>query len=250
MSRFNYQYAMVSHKGKVRMENEDYYWINGETAREGYLLRGKTDEFLRVAVADGMGGMSNGKLASSITVECINNQDPLDKCVINAGNAIYKNAREKRIKMGSTAALLEFNSNTITICNVGDTRIYRYRDHNLEQLSEDHTTIQFLLKSGLITPAEAINHPYRHQLTQYLGIDPDEIQIEPYMNDLEIMENDRYLVCSDGLTDMVSDKEIAETLDQKDDCKEAVEQLLQTALDNGGVDNITIGIIDIRKSSI
>ena len=153
--------------------------------------------------------------------------------------------REKGgVRIGSTFVSVSFSSNHAQICNIGDSRAYFLRQRKLYQLSKDHTMIRQLVESGAITQDAARSHPDRHRLSQHLGIFPSEMIIEPYLAPpISIMPGDIFLLCSDGLTDMLSDAEIAKQLAAARDPSEAVQSLYASAMQAGGRDNTTVLIV-------
>jgi serine/threonine protein phosphatase PrpC len=151
---------------------------------------------------------------------------------------------EKR-GMGTTLTALLIRNNQISLLHVGDSRCYRLRGNTLEQLSNDHTVIQELLDQGAISEAEAAEHPQRSMLTQALCGDGD---VTPVLQMYEVKKGDRYLLCSDGLSGVLTDKEIKVGL-KKSDKDEAVKFLNDATYINGAPDNVTILIADISETS-
>jgi serine/threonine protein phosphatase PrpC len=151
---------------------------------------------------------------------------------------------EKR-GMGTTLTALLIRNNTIALLHVGDSRCYRLRGNTLEQLSNDHTVIQELLDQGAISEAEAAEHPQRSMLTQALRGDGD---VTPVLQMYEVKKGDRYLLCSDGLSGVLTDKEIKVGL-KKSDKDDAVKFLNDATYINGAPDNVTILIADISDTS-
>jgi serine/threonine protein phosphatase PrpC len=147
--------------------------------------------------------------------------------------------------MGTTLTALLIRNNQISLLHVGDSRCYRLRGNTLEQLSNDHTVIQELLDQGAISEAEAAEHPQRSMLTQALRGDGD---VTPVLQMYEVKKGDRYLLCSDGLSGVLTDKEIKVGL-KKSDKDEAVKFLNDATYINGAPDNVTILIADISETS-
>ena len=248
--------AMVyCHVGMVRQNNEDNFYLMGKVRQnlaEQYLkecYKGSVKQSL-FAVADGMGGETNGELASLVTVQSLR-PCALDEVYEIANQSIFE-ANEMLCdemlstggkRMGSTLAALYVDGDKTIVVNIGDSRIYRMRAGVLEQLSKDHTIVQQMVDMGAITAQEARIHKKRHVLSQNIGIFPEEMVIEPYFSmPIGIKAGDIYLLCSDGLTDMVTDEEISSVL-----AKEKFEMqgkiLLDFALKNGGRDNVTILLV-------
>lgn len=194
-------------------------------------------------VFDGLGGEEHGEIASyiaarhasSISIGKDVRADLLDYCIA-ANKKIVKYASENHISfMATTAAMLVFSGEGIGICNIGDSKIFRMAKGQMWQISIDHAA-----------PAANGKKP---PLTQSLGIDPARMMIEPYAASGKYYKDDIYLICSDGLTDMVSQEEIAKIL-IKTRCDEAACKLLDMALNNGGRDNITIILCKVERKSI
>jgi serine/threonine protein phosphatase PrpC len=152
---------------------------------------------------------------------------------------------EKR-GMGTTLTALLIRDKYISLLHVGDSRCYRLRGNTLEQLSNDHTVIQELLDQGAITQAEALEHPQRSMLTQALRGDGD---VTPVLQMYEVKEGDRFLLCSDGLSGVLTEKEIKIGL-KKSDKDEAVKFLVDATYVNGAPDNVTVIIADISDQSV
>lgn len=253
----------VSHKGRVCSNNEDNFYFHGEwmtateEGTEGILtLRKKTNKPVCLAVFDGMGGESNGEEASHIAaetsatrmrdIETDLEKDEVEEFLkghcLQANQRICEVAQEKGLsRMGSTAAMLYVWEKDIWMCNIGDSRVYQFTNGKLKQWSVDHTDAAYLQAQNI--------QGRKPRLTQHLGILPDEMLIEPFVDHKQVEHNDIYLLCSDGLTDMVTEEEIEEILRENADLTAYVQQLLDMALDRGGRDNITIIICKTVKKS-
>ncbi len=238
-------YACVSHVGKLRQINQDNY-ICGQTIRsndiscsytEGTFTSGRT---AMLGAFDGLGGEERGEIASLIAAEKASRLSfgrDIIKTVIGycdeVNNDICEYVKRNSLShMGTTVALLVFGKKEIILCNVGDSKIFRISNGNLKQISYDH-----------VIDAVPGQKPL---LIQNLGIPIDELKIIPYLSRGDYFCGDKYLICSDGLTDMVSTEKIREII-QHNDLKHSVNNLLQIALENGGRDNITIIVTEIRK---
>lgn len=205
----------------------------------GNVQNDKTSVF---AVFDGMGGEEKGEMASYIACtkmeEFQYNKKP-DTALLtfckNANNAICKFADENSVTtMGTTAAMVLFDRKKVYICNIGDSKVFKFSQGKLIQLSQDHLA---LVAKGMKAP-----------LSQNLGIPESEMIISPYVTDLPYSDKDIYLICSDGLTDMVKQEEIGKVLSITK--KEyAASVLLKKALENGGRDNTTIITLYLNKES-
>lgn len=196
-----------------------------------------------VGVFDGMGGEERGEMASLITAntasQTLIGKEPakdLAAFCIKANERICTFAANNGISsMGTTAAALVFSRKKVFLCNIGDSKIFRFSHGALEQISFDH----------LAPSAHGVKPP----LSQSLGIPPSEFAIEPYFAQGECVDNDMYLICSDGLTDMLSSDEISVIL-RTTAFEDTVAKLMQQALDRGGKDNITIILCAIKKQKL
>jgi protein phosphatase len=241
------KYAGSTHVGLVRTNNEDAF----------YLPAGNDELPFFCVLADGMGGHSKGELASSLAVEYVSGKlheifdekeitadmgELLAGIVQKANVKIYLESLEQNdaAGMGTTLTILVIEEDNLWIAHVGDCRAYVYRDKNLIQLTVDQTVAQEMLDSGSLKPEELSGHPRRNILTQALGI-PEFLQ--PEIIKFERKKQDRYILCSDGLYGQVSDQEILNAVKSSKDPQAVSELLLNTALENGGEDNITVLVI-------
>ncbi|MBQ7015679.1 MAG: serine/threonine-protein phosphatase [Firmicutes bacterium] len=253
-------YALAYHVGKIRGNQEDnfycdgYYRKNLEDASGALSGTASNQQFL-AAVCDGMGGADLGEVASLTAVQHISPcalHDVPKKAAADlqkANAAICKMiARNNGRPMGSTATMLYIDGPSAVTCNLGDSRIYLYRNSSLEQLTTDHSRAQRLVDLGLLSPAEASMHPGKHELTQHLGIPESEMILEPTISDpLSLHPGDVFLLCSDGLTDMMNDDAIADTLASFGSAEKKAEALLKQALNAGGRDNVTILVVQVSQ---
>lgn len=230
--------------GKAREINQDYYYIPTTDKLDLYIL------------ADGMGGYNGGEVASKLAIDSVkkyieNNFEKeketkesilnLIKSAIEYANMIvYKKSKEvKELEgMGTTLDVSLIYNNKIYIGHIGDSRVYRIRNKVMRKLTKDHSYVQQLLEDKKITRQEAIHHPKKNMLTKALGCTS---YIDPDLRARVINKNDIILMCSDGLTNMVSEEEIYQIT--KENPKEAVNNLIMLANNNGGYDNITVLII-------
>lgn len=222
--------AALTDTGRLRRINEDSY-----LARSPLFV-----------VADGMGGARAGEVASRTATEAFEHwvteaADPelaLSQTVQEANRRINTIAREdsSRAGMGTTLTAALVGPNAVTIAHVGDSRAYMYRDGTLTRLTRDHSLVEELRRRGQLTPEEAEGHPQRSIITRALGPEP-EVAVDTQQSFAR--DGDIFLLCSDGLTTMVSEREIAETLAQTTDLASAVRRLIDMANSCGGKDNIT-----------
>lgn len=207
-----------------------------------------------LAVADGMGGHAAGEVASSATIDellhvenSFTDGDPLnelDSAVVAANDRIRQLVLDDpdREGMGTTLTALLWTGADIRLAHIGDSRAYLLRDGTLRQLTHDHTFVQTLIDDGRITPDEAGVHPARSLILKALDGKPDpELDLEI----LEVRPGDRFLVCSDGLSGVVSDETLRDTLSQQSELGKAADALVELALRGGGPDNITVVVADV-----
>ena len=250
---YRVEYAALCHKGLIRDKNQDNFWCSEvflESENEGLteMLVGdiETSTFPVFAVFDGMGGEQQGEVAAYIAARSFDTlylkkeksdvkKFLLDSCFeINRNICEYQ--QENRIRqMGTTGAILMFGQDDVFICNVGDSRIYQYSNKKLLQISKDH------VESNIVDK--------KPPLTQNLGISETEFVIEPYIAKGMYSHGDRYLICSDGLTDMVSEDELLNVFAKKKSVSETVKNLMDMALRSGGVDNTTIILCEVCKKN-
>lgn len=230
------------------------------------------DDIGLVILADGMGGYKAGEVASEIavlsiaaelkeamldsqpshTAATLGLQQPEAQLVIdavtNANSAIYNVSQNYPhcAGMGTTLVLGLFANNKLLAGHIGDSRMYRLRNQFLVQITEDHSLLQEQIKAGLITPEQAKFSANKNLVTRALGIDPD---VELELNEFDVEVGDVYLLCSDGLTDLVGDEDIQSTLNaNSSNLLWAAETLVQMANDNGGMDNISVILVKIKNS--
>ncbi len=235
------QFTGLTDTGVVRSVNQDSYVIDDPQGRF-------------FVVADGMGGHAGGQEASKIATEVIkahllekwdsdlDSEILLKEAIDRSNQSILEDQQShpERADMGTTVVVLIFRNDQSWCAHVGDSRLYRLRDSQLEQITEDHTWVGFALKAGEISKEQAKFHPWRHVLSQCLGRkDLQRIDIQK----LDIRSGDRLLICSDGLTEEVSDEQIQNFLAQKETCEEAGSELILAAKEAGGSDNITVVIV-------
>ncbi len=235
------EYTATSHPGLLRDNNEDTYLCLPEA---GVWL-----------VADGMGGHEAGEVASAIVRDTVAQKiksDPnaeLKPSIQAAHQAILQSAATGigAIGMGSTVVALQSREKNFSVAWVGDSRAYLWtpdrKGGHLQRLSTDHSYVQMLVEKGVISPEQADIHPEKNIITQCLGMQElDQVSVDSVQGQWQA--NQWILLCSDGLTDEMNDKTIAQILSLSDNSLTAVDQLLHAALTNGGHDNITLQIIE------
>jgi PPM family protein phosphatase len=224
-------FAVASDTGRKRRRNEDNYVLAPPL----------------FGVADGMGGAQAGEVASKLAAATIESEtgrslhgvDRVAALVREANRRVYERATTDPAAsgMGTTMTVALVEGETVAIGHVGDSRAYLVRDGRMEQLTDDHSLVNELLKSGKLSPEEAEVHPQRSVITRAVGTDPD-VQVDAFA--IEAEEGDVFLICSDGLTDMVADEEILDLVARhRDDLDRAVRSLVAAANRVGGEDNIT-----------
>lgn len=212
-------------------------------------------------VADGMGGHLGGEIASNIAIETVseafkgrprNGQDErkdaelLSKCIKTANKEIYRrgNADAALKNMGTTIVAVVLSGDYIVTANVGDSRIYRMRDGKLQQITEDHSWVGELRKKNLISDEDARSHPLKNIITRALGMEPT---VEVDVKWEKAKAGDVYLLCTDGLTDLVPDAEISRKMAASGSNLSAMATaLIETANTAGGTDNITVGLCRVE----
>jgi protein phosphatase len=199
------------------------------------------------AVADGMGGAQAGEVASKLAAAALEDTDSgslsgparVTSLIQEANRRVHErsSADPATSGMGTTMTVALVEGDTVAIGHVGDSRAYLLRDGRLEQLTDDHSLVNELLKSGRLSREEAETHPQRSVITRAVGTDPD-VDVDAFA--VPARSGDVFLICSDGLTDMVGDEDILELLEQNDDIARAAKALVAEANKHGGEDNITV----------
>ena len=245
----NFTYAGLTDKGLLRENNEDALAI---------------DPLQSIAVlADGMGGYNAGEIASAMAVTFVKAElsrwlqetamrsrtrdirQAIEACVINANQSIYNAAKANPhfSGMGTTLVVGVFDQSRVLVANVGDSRCYMWRDHVLTQLTRDHSLLQEQLDAGLLTAEQAKVATHKNLVTRALGVEPgvlvDVFEHVP-------MPGDVYLMCSDGLCDMVDDEDMAQILSDSGSLTDQAHALIRAANDAGGRDNISVILASTR----
>ncbi|WP_247195905.1 Stp1/IreP family PP2C-type Ser/Thr phosphatase [Streptomyces sp. GESEQ-35] len=232
------RFAAGSHKGMIREGNEDSGYAGPRL----------------LAIADGMGGAAAGEVASSeaiSTIVALDDDVPGSDILTSLGTAVQRANDQLRAMveedpqlegMGTTLTALLWTGQRLGLVHVGDSRAYLLRDGVLTQITQDHTWVQRLVDEGRITEEEATTHPQRSLLMRALGSGD---HVEPDLSIREVRAGDRYLICSDGLSGVVSHQTLEDTLASYQGPQETVQELIQLALRGGGPDNITVIIADV-----
>ncbi|MFJ8667964.1 Stp1/IreP family PP2C-type Ser/Thr phosphatase [Streptomyces sp. NPDC093600] len=232
------RFAAGSHKGMIREGNEDSGYAGPRL----------------LAIADGMGGQAAGEVASSEVISTLVTLDddvPSSDILTSLGAAVQRANDQLRMMveedpqlegMGTTLTALLWTGQRLGLVHVGDSRAYLLRDGVLTQITQDHTWVQRLVDEGRITEEEATTHPQRSLLMRALGSGD---HVEPDLSIREVRAGDRYLICSDGLSGVVSHQTMEDTLASYQGPQETVQELIQLALRGGGPDNITVIVADV-----
>lgn len=236
-----YVWATGTHQGRIRDRNEDSVYPETSGAGNGPII---------VAVADGMGGHVAGNVASALALATATEASPDSDIetverLISANEAILERVREHQelSGMGTTMTLGRFlDDGTLELAHVGDSRCYLARGDELRQLSTDHTVVAELVALGHLNPDDVDTHPQRHLVTRTLGLGPVTIESET----LSLEEGDRLVFCSDGLTSMVKNDDIRRIVTAGNDPEATIWNLIEAANSAGGVDNITVAMVDAR----
>jgi len=247
------QVVLRTNPGMVRGHNEDSVWADGALGM--------------AILADGMGGYNAGEVASGMATTLLSTElgrlfaetppyrldaagqpyarSALAAEIAKANGAIFQSAQSQPqyAGMGTTLVAAVFYDNRLMVAHIGDSRLYRQRGENFGPITRDHSLLQEQLDSGLITPEEAKLSHNKNLVTRALGI---EAAVEPEIRDFDVLPGDIYLLCSDGLNDMVSDEDISATLTSMGANLElAGDQLIQMANDNGGRDNVSVILVKV-----
>ena len=239
-------WGTATDRGRVREKNEDSFRVEPEI---GFFI-----------VSDGMGGHLGGSLASQMVTEdlpviieagldklrSVNRrsvQRLFKKSTIEQSRQLWREGlSESGYKdMGATLAMVMFLEERAYIANLGDSRIYRFRNNKLLQMSKDHSVVLELIQNGVIDSSEVESHEAQGQITRYMGMETPE---RPFIRTFLVKKRDRFLLCTDGLTDVVNDNEIAGVLENDTDPDKASKTLVEKANALGGYDNITAVVVD------
>ena len=234
-----------SHVGKVRQINEDNYYLPklGETF---------------AVVADGMGGHKAGEIASSMAVKEFTRwlrcaprptESTMNYAIHEANRAIYRTAQREPDKsnMGTTLVSLWLDDNRTLLCNVGDSRAYLFRQGCLKQMTRDHSLVAEMVRDGTLTAEEARVHPQRNMITRAVGT-MSVVKADIFTADRQ--DGDVWLLCSDGLSNLVRDEEMESVLRLSASGDERIDTLIGLALARGGNDNITLVIVDCEEAGL
>jgi len=246
------KFVARSEIGKVRENNEDKFDFYEPDAPDQLAARGSV-----YLVCDGMGGHEAGQIASELASKLFLHhyyhsegtpQQAAERAVLQAHLYIQRmgQAVPSRRDMGTTLTALIVRQDEGILVHVGDSRCYRLREGELQQLTRDHTLVQEWVAQGLLTPEAARFSPYSSVITQAIGVEGERGSLKPDIETFPLQEGDLFLLCSDGLTDMLDDAEIAAIV-RSHPPTQAAWTLVERALAEGGRDNITVVLVQIRE---
>ena len=220
--------------GRVRDHNEDAYLV--------------AEDLGLIAVADGMGGHRGGEVASETALEALRIAFLAGAAIQDAVSAANEAVHDQSVAdpnlrgMGTTITAGALTEGSLVLGHVGDSRAYLLREGRLQRVTTDHSLVEELIRAGELTEAEAEQDPRRSMITRALGLDSG---VEVDLEEIILADGDRILLCSDGLTNMVSEKDLARHLVETSDPQDAARDLVDSANAAGGVDNITAVVIDV-----
>jgi PPM family protein phosphatase len=248
----NYTFITRTDPGRARENNEDAVVVDADTQL--------------CVLADGMGGYNAGEIASGMATAFIKSEmarwlseagrgakvkeirRALEICVDNANRSIF-NAADSNPQysgMGTTLVVGVFHATTLVLGHIGDSRCYRLRNGEFAQITKDHSLLQEQIDAGLITPEQAVGSSIKNLVTRALGVE-DAVMLD--LNEYEVEAGDSYLMCSDGLSDMVDDAEIASILGGSNPMELKADSLVAAANEHGGRDNISVLLVQVDASS-
>ncbi len=259
--QFALEAACGTHLGRIRKNNEDNLYFNGRLLRMEHgstfapeVKRFSSEGGAYFGVFDGMGGKADGQVASYLSVRVFKQDCKalraaktapsaafFNQTIAHMNEAVCNNAEQRMNHMGSTAVMMGFYDDMACLCNVGDSRAFRLRENVLKQISLDHLEE--------IPPFMKNSKRAKPHLSQCIGTPSDEMLLEPYVANGHMYAGDCFLLCSDGLTDMVSTEEICSILSQGNDASLSVQRLIDLALEHGGRDNVTLIVIYVLDSA-
>lgn len=261
--------SVITNKGMVRENNEDNFYLNGSFMRPherdkeiSLTIEECTEDFI-FSVCDGMGGEQYGEKASLAAVtELKRYHDNLKESnnvhnllgvlvtyIERTNELLYDMSLQYGCRMGTTFAGLVISGNEAAALNIGDSRVYLCREGHFTQLTLDHTEAESLVRMGVLTKEKAQKHKSKHRLTRHLGISPEEGKMDAFVTDIfYIKTNDVFLLCSDGLTDMIDESMIRDIIISNNNSTGICSCLVREALKAGGADNITSMVIRVEDA--
>ena len=248
----NYSFCAKTDPGRARENNEDSVAFDESTCT--------------AVLADGMGGYNAGEIASGMATAFIKSElsrwlseagvgakarevrRAMEICVDNANLSIFNsaNTNAQYAGMGTTLVVGVFRGETLWLGHIGDSRCYRMRAGTLEQITKDHSLLQEQIDAGLITPEQAVNSSIKNLVTRALGVE-ESVLLD--VNEFAVQPHDLYLMCSDGLSDMVDAALIAKIVASEAGLEQKAQQLIDAANENGGRDNISVLMVAVAESA-
>ena len=257
--------AVVCSKGCVRGNNEDNFYFNGDLMEPAEMDAGAvldetfTDDFQFYAVADGMGGGDNGERASALAVKLMvsgrerlrtgNVTQELEQLGRHMNQVIHADGEANSSNTeGSTLAALVLRDGQAFVGNVGDSRVYSFQGGRLTQISWDHSTVADLHRAGQMTEEQARKSPMNNMITRFMGMDEEETPSRGYVyqTSVPLRQGMRFMLCSDGLSDLISRDRLEQLMALDAEPLGCAARLVNTALEEGGKDNTTCIMLDIR----
>ena len=248
--------AVICDKGLLRKNNEDsfffdgYYAPAGEMDETACLLKKRQAAGSLWAICDGMGGQSNGEIASYTAVsrmpelQQLLQENDFETAVQDWVNQV--NGAIETITDGGTTMIAVYGADEcLRTAYVGDSRAYRFHQGKLIRITRDHTKVEMMVSMGMITEEEAKNHPQRHTLSRYLGMDSEYICNATISEKIPYCKGDRYLLCSDGVTDMLADEQLETIMRSAENCEACAVRIRDAVFDAGAMDNTTLIVLDV-----
>ena len=263
------KFAVRSEVGNVRKNNEDNFYCNGifmtvSERERPFFLSGMTDSPAIFAVCDGMGGEDCGELASLTAVQTLQEHsrsilqgimktdesiayEAVHEYIRDTNRKLLGIMRSQGIRMGSTLVTAVVGEDSFTLYNLGDSRGFRVNDGRLLLATNDHTVAAEKVRMGMLTPAQGEKSREKHMLTRFLGDNEEWGAMPDASRRFSFDEHTGGLMCSDGLTDMLTFREIAEIMKNNPEPADAVNKLVESALEHGGHDNVTCLVFRVEK---
>lgn len=258
--------AVIGSIGCVRKNNEDNFYFLGDYMRQeeinegAYIVHTTREPRELYAILDGVGGGDAGEQASTLAAKLMAAWQPkifqnpkieIENYAKSASKAVFdESIRLSAKNMGTTMALLYIHPNGALAANVGDSRVYRLRAGKLEIMTQDHSHVYNMYLAHKLTLEEARKHRMSNVITRFLGMEPDKMP-EPftYQNVFQVETGDRYMLCSDGVSDMISHEELQKLLVRPRSANQVAEDIVRLSLELGGKDNTTCIIADVHSES-
>lgn len=256
--------AVVSHKGCERGNNEDNFFFNGDLMlladmdQGAYIVQEFDDANQLYAVCDGMGGANLGERAAYISARQMVNfsasfasgsvSQNIEKFANQISQMVAEDARKNNARIeGSTLAMAAIVKQTLYVANVGDSRVYRLRGGELQQLSDDHSEVNRMRAAGLLTEEQARKAANSNVITRYIGMDEKKRPADfAYQSKHTLAVGDRIMICSDGVSDLLSKAQMEELMKNASSPEEAARVLVMSALELGGKDNTTAVVLEVK----